>query len=124
MEFIKMPDLLVVSLLYEIGGMLCDATGKSKGLTVINNYPSDFKFDLIIYDYSFSPCLLGLVHKFNYPPLIGVSAFNNPSYTVDIVNGDKLGLTVKPYYLFYYDGDSMKIHQRLYNGFINFIDSL
>lgn len=123
MEFLKMPDLIVVIMLYEIGSMLCEATSASEGFQQIKNYPDDFKFDLIIHDYTFAPCLLGLLAKFNYPPIIGISAFNNPSYTADIVGGDKLGLTVKPHYLFYYDKD-MNVFQRLHNGFVNFLDSL
>lgn len=51
------------------------------------NYPNDFKVDLVIYDYTIGPCFLGFVHKFNYPPMIAVSAFNYPSYTSEIAGG-------------------------------------
>ena len=103
--------------------ILCEGIKMSKGIEVIKKYPNSFKFDLVINDYVCGPCLLGLLPKFKYPPLIGISAFNNPPYTVDIVGGDKLGLTVKPFYLLYYD-EHMSFGQRLHNGFINFFDSL
>lgn len=109
---------------YDFGAFMCEGIAKSvKGLDAIRNYPSDFKFDLVLHDYVCGPCLLGLLPKFKYPPVIGLSPFNNPPYTVDIVGGDKLGLTVKPFYLLKYDTD-MNILQRLHNGFFNFLDSM
>jgi len=101
----------------------CTELAKNKGFQVILNYPDDFKFDLMIYDYTMMPCMLGLLHKFNYPPLVGITAFCNPSSTADILSGDKLGLTVKPHYMTTYDKD-MNILQRLDNGFLNFFESL
>jgi hypothetical protein len=109
---------------YDFGAFMCEGIAKSvKGMKAIQNYPSDFKFDLVLHDYTCGPCLLGLLPKFKYPPVIGISAFNNPPYTVDIVGGDKLGLTAKPFYLLNYDTD-MNILQRLHNGFFNFLDSM
>ncbi|KAL7029777.1 hypothetical protein ACKWTF_006359 [Chironomus riparius] len=107
---------------YDFGALMCEGIKISKGIEVIKNYPDDFKFDLVIHDFVCGPCLLGLLPKFKYPPLIGISAFNNPPYTVDIVGGDKLGLTVKPFYLLHYDVN-MNFIQRLHNGVINFLDS-
>lgn len=108
---------------YSFGSFMCEGIGLSKGLDVIRNYPADFKFDLIVNDYTCGPCLLGLLPKFNYPPLIGITAFNNPPFTADIVGGDKLGLTTKPFYLLNYD-ISMNIIERLHNGFVSFLHSL
>ncbi|KAG5668646.1 hypothetical protein PVAND_016581 [Polypedilum vanderplanki] len=122
LELSKESSLESIFSYYNYGILTCEGIGKSKGLEIIKNYPNDFKFDLVIHDYSCQPCLLGLLPKFNYPPLIGVSAFNNPSWTVDIVGGDKLGLTVKPFYGLHYNND-MNFIQRLHNGFINFVDS-
>lgn len=103
---------------------MCEGIAKSvKGVEAIKSYPSDFKFDLVLHDYTCGPCLLGFLPKFKYPPVIGISAFNNPPYTVDIVGGDKLGLTAKPFYLLKYDTD-MNIFERLHNGFYNFLDSM
>lgn len=108
---------------YKFGSFMCEGIGLSKGIDVIKNYPKDFKFNLVLHDYTCGPCLLGLLPIFKYPPVIGMSAFNNPPYTVDIVGGDKLGLTTKPFYLLNYD-IHMNILQRLHNGLIHFMDSL
>jgi glucuronosyltransferase len=109
---------------YEFEQFMCEGIAKSvKGMNFIRNYPKDFKFDLVVHDFTCGPCLLGLLPKFRYPPLVGISAFNNPPYTVDIVGGDKLGLTVKPFYGLYYDSN-MNIFQRFKNGFFNFLDAM
>lgn len=108
---------------YDFGNFICGGIANSKGLNVIRNYPNDFKFDLVLNDYSCGACLLGLLPKFNYPPMIGISAFSTPPFTKDIVGGDKMGLTELPYYTLNYDID-MDIVQRLHNGFISFFDSL
>lgn len=71
------------------GHLSCLGMLNSNGLDVILNYPDDFKFDAVIYDFTCGPCLLPLVHKFKNPPLIAVSAFNNPPYTVDLIGGQK-----------------------------------
>jgi hypothetical protein len=65
----------------------CEGVLKSQGLDIVINYPSDFKVDLVLYDFLFGPCLLPLLHKFNYPPLVGVSAFNIPSIKRNLIGG-------------------------------------
>lgn len=45
----------------------------SNGYKQLLDYPEDFKFDLIIHDFTMGQCLLGLVHKFKYPPMVSVS---------------------------------------------------
>lgn len=69
---------------------VCDTIFKTKGgVDKILSYPNDFKFDLVINDFTFGPCLLPFIHKFNYPSIIGVTAFLNPSYSNNIVGGNK-----------------------------------
>lgn len=118
----RQPSLSAVFSFYDFNDYMCEGIRLSKGLDVIRNYPKSFKIDLVIHDFTCGPCLLGLLPQFKYPPLIGISAFNNPSYTVDIVGGDKLGLTTKPFYLLDYD-INMNFFERIHNGIINFIDS-
>lgn len=122
-QFSKMNRFETLLLVAGAGFELCTEFGKNEGLKTILNYPDDFKFDLMIYDNTAVPCTLGLLHKFNYPPLVGITAFCNPSSTIDIMGGDKLGLTVKPHYVLSYD-KNMNIFQRLDNAFLNFIESL
>lgn len=123
MEMSRESTLKAVFSFYDFILLLCEGIGKSKGIDVMKAYPKSFKFDLVLHDFTCGPCLLGLLPTFNYPPLVGVTAFSNPPYTVDIVGGEKLGLTVKPFYSLSYDVN-MNIIERVHNGFINFIDSL
>lgn len=112
-----------VKMIYEFMSSTCETIYKSKGVKQLVEYPDNFKFDLVIYDFTMTPCILGVLPKFKNPPLIGISAFSNPPYTADIAGGDRLGLRVKPYFSLYYDKD-MNIFQRLNNGFLNFFDAL
>lgn len=80
------------------------------------NYPDNFKFDLILYDFTLGPCILGFLHKFNYPPMIGLTAFNIPSYTVEIVGGH-IQYAYIPYFALNYDMD-MNFFQRIHNIYI------
>lgn len=123
LELTKETTLQTVFSFYDFGAFMCEGARLSKGLGVIRNYPKDFKFDLVINDFTCGPCFLGLLPQFNYPPLIGISAFNNPTYTADIVGGDKLGLTTKPFYHLNYDVN-MNFLERVHNGVISFLDSL
>lgn len=102
--------------------LACDGILKSKGLEQILNYPDDFKFDLVLYDVTCGPCMLPLMHKFKYPPLITVTAFNNPPYAVQIVGGQKYPATVPHYYSDY--SNRMNFQQRLTNHFLYFLDNL
>ncbi|KAG5685002.1 hypothetical protein PVAND_014205 [Polypedilum vanderplanki] len=102
-DFVEMSPWFNIMIFNGYGFDVCSSLAKSKGFWRILNYPDDFKFDLMINDYTVGPCLLGLLKKFNYPPLIGITAFCNPPTTADIIGGDKLGLTVKPHYTLDYD---------------------
>jgi glucuronosyltransferase len=93
-----------------------------KGLDIILNYPDTFKFDLIINDFTCGPCFLPLVHKFNYPSLIGVTPFNNPSSSVNLIGGHKY-----PSYVPHYVNNSpqsMNFIQRLHNNFLYWVEKL
>lgn len=57
------------------------------GFKQLQNYPSNFPIELIIHDYTVGPCFLGFMHKFGYPPLIGITAYNNPSFTSEFMGG-------------------------------------
>jgi glucuronosyltransferase len=122
-ELVNMPIWAGIMMFNGYGYDVCSAIYKNEGFWTIFNYPDDFKFDLMIYDYTSAPCFLGLLPKFKYPPLVGVTAFCNPSSTADILGGDKLGLTVKPHYLLDYDVDDMNVFQRIFNGFVNMFES-
>jgi glucuronosyltransferase len=69
----------------------CNSAGLNSrnGLEKILNYPDDFKFDLVINDFTCGSYLLPLVHKFKYPPVVAVTAYNNPSYSNLFYGGHK-----------------------------------
>ena len=93
-----------------------------QGLDIILNYPDNFNFDLIISDFTCGPCFLPLMHKFNYPSLIGVTPFNNPSSTVNLIGGHKF-----PSYVPHYVNNSpqiMSFKQRMYNNILYWIEKL
>lgn len=102
--------------------MGCSGMFASKGLDEILNYPNDFKFDVAIHDFTCGPCLLPLIHKFNYPPLITVTAFSNPPFTTLTLGGQKYPAYI-PHYMLNYPL-YMSFGQRLYNTIIYAADSM
>lgn len=119
----KFNEYLNVMMMFQLMTAVCVEAFKSKGFEQLMAYPDNFKFDLVINDYTMSPCMLAVLPKFKYPPQIGISAFSNPPYTADFMGGDRLGLTIKPHFSLSYD-KNMNIFQRLNNGFLNFWDAL
>lgn len=94
----------------------CQGMRKSNGIQTLLNYPKDFKFDLVLYDYSCGPCILGFLHRFNYPPLVGWTAFNNPPYTINVAGGHNF-YSYKPYFTSKYTSD-MSFWERVYNLYL------
>lgn len=106
---------------YEWCDASCDGILKSNGLDVIMNYPNDFKLDAIIYDFTCGPCLLPFLHKFKYPPLISVSAFNNPPYSLHLTGGNKY-----PAFVPHFSNEltqHMTFPERIFNTFIYAVDT-
>lgn len=101
----------------------CRAVMKGKrGLEKILSYPDDFKFDIVLNDFGAGPCLLPLIHKFNYPPVIGVCPFLNPSYTTYLIGGHKYPAYVP---LFIIDFPQvLNFYQRFYNHLLYWIEKL
>lgn len=100
----------------------CEGILASEGLDTILNYPNDFKFDAVIHDFNCYPCLLPLIHKFNYPPLISATAFSNPPFTNHLIGGHKYPAFV-PHYLLHYN-QLMTFPQRFFNTFVYAFDSV
>lgn len=101
--------------------IVCQGVLLSTGLDKILDYPSNF-FDLIVYDFTFGPCLIPLVAKFNNPPLVSVTAFANPPYTVDLIGGQKYPSYV-PHYAVNYPSD-MTFFQRVFNTYLHILDAM
>lgn len=99
---------------------VCAGILASKGLETILNYPDDFKFDVVLHDFTCGSCLLPLIHKFNYPPLIAVTAFSNPPYSIHTIGGQNYPAII-PHYLNNYEAE-MTFTQRIYNLYVYVID--
>lgn len=85
MKLTEESSLSAIFAFHDFTKLNCDGVLASNGLDVILNYPNDFKFDIVIYDFTCGPCLLPLIHKFNYPPLVAITAFGNPPFTNSII---------------------------------------
>uniref|UniRef100_A0A1B0CVV0 UDP-glucuronosyltransferase n=1 Tax=Lutzomyia longipalpis TaxID=7200 RepID=A0A1B0CVV0_LUTLO len=92
---------------------------KSTGFQQLLNYPDDFKFDLIIYDFLADAVLLPFAQKFNNPPVIALTAFYAVEYTVPVVGG-----TFSPSFVPYIFGaaDLDTFCSRLNNFIISHLD--
>lgn len=91
----------------------CQGFYQSKGFQTLLNYPDDFKFDLVLVDYTSEPCLVGFLKKFNYPVTVGMSAYSIPHYTYNFIGGHRQFSYVQ-HYEAQYDGN-MNFVQRLHN---------
>uniref|UniRef100_A0A182II97 UDP-glycosyltransferases domain-containing protein n=1 Tax=Anopheles arabiensis TaxID=7173 RepID=A0A182II97_ANOAR len=105
---------------YDYAISMCIGILGSEGYQTIMNYPRDTKFDLVLYDFTCGPCLLAVYDRFGQPPMVGVTGFNTPPYTTDLIGGHKYYAYV-PYYTLDYDS-SMNFFQRFYNAALHWID--
>lgn len=71
---------------YNLIGYLSRVLVETKGVQQLLNYPNNFKFDVILHDFTSSQFLLGFVEKFGRPPLISVSPFGIPPYIYAVSN--------------------------------------
>ncbi|KAJ6636140.1 UDP-glucosyltransferase 2 [Pseudolycoriella hygida] len=98
----------------------CECTTTTNGFKTLLNYPDDFKVDLVIHDYTGGPCFLPFVHKFKYPPLIGVTTYTNPSFTNQIIGGHQYYGYIPIHALFY--DDNMNFWQRFRNFLLYMVE--
>lgn len=97
-EFAKHSTYTSITHINGVFGTSDGITMQTKGLQSLLNYPRDFKFDLVLYDYTGIPGLLSVVmDRFGYPPLVGLTAFTNPPNTNSLVGGAPSASLV-PYY--------------------------
>lgn len=85
-------------------------------------YPDDFRFDLVIYDFTCGPCVLGFLHKFNYPPLVSLTGFSIPQFSHHLVGGHKPSSYV-PHFSLRYD-TKMDFFERMINFIVQNFDSI
>lgn len=119
-DLIGKQGLSGVKIFYEFLHRIGPEIYTSKGFHTLLSYPDDFKFDVVLYDYSKGPFLLGFLEKFNHPPLIGVTPFNNPPITSDLV-GNHMFPGYIPHFMTIYDVD-MKITERIHNTLVYYYE--
>lgn len=112
--------LEAVDLVYSYSTNACRGIQRAKGWKTLLNYPNTTKFDVVLYDFTLGPCLLGFLHKFNYPPLVSYSAFNNPPYTQLIAGGHNY-FGYKPYLTTKYN-NRMTFWERAHNLMLYAVD--
>lgn len=122
LAFATQPPTLSVVEASNIYTHACKAALASNGIDTLVNYPDDFKFDVVIHDFTFGPCLLPLMARFKNPPLISISAFANPPYTSDSIGGQKYPSYI-PHYAVNYSTE-MNFFQRFFNTYLYLIDWL
>lgn len=93
---------------------------KTNGFDALLQYPDDFRFDVVLYDFTAGGCLLPFLHKFNSPPLVAMTAYGNPSLLNSIIGGHQYYSYVPHYYLHY--GQDMNIFERLLNFAVHIIE--
>lgn len=67
-------------------------------------------------------CLMGFIHKFNYPPIIGISAFKMSPEILEVIGGHYYPAYI-PHFSLQYD-INMNFFERLHNTAINFYSHL
>lgn len=92
----------------ELSHLTCQGAVSSNGWKQLQNYPDNFKFDLVIHDFNAGFCLLAFLEKFNNPPVISITAFNEMS-TLARLMGNVLTPSISTLYAF----------KTLQKGFIN-----
>lgn len=106
-----------VDTLTAYGLLSCEGSLRSRGVQQLLVYPDTFRVDLILYDYTLGPCLLGFQHKFRYPPVVAVTAFNVPTYTSLVLGGHNYFAYI-PHFAVNYDV-VMNFWQRLENLYLH-----
>jgi glucuronosyltransferase len=70
-EMAKETSVEALRSFYTFGEFSCKGVESSEtGIKTLLSYPDNFKFDLVLYDFTIGPALLGIIKKFNYPPVI------------------------------------------------------
>lgn len=121
-DILRTMGLAAISPIYKWSVDSTQGILESRGWNTLMDYPDNFKFDLIIFDYTIGNCLLGFVHKFNNPPLIGISPFLNNPAVIDLI-GNPLFPAYVPHWSTAYD-IQMNFLERIHNTMVYFWDAM
>ncbi|XP_049841377.1 UDP-glucosyltransferase 2-like [Schistocerca gregaria] len=99
--------------LFDWGEMCCDHAINSEGGRRLMELTKNETFDLIIAEVMIQECLLGFVHEFGNPPLIGIIAYGSPPWANELVGNFHNPAYVNTYTLQH--TDHMTFLQRVHN---------
>ncbi|XP_059612714.1 uncharacterized protein LOC132259179 [Phlebotomus argentipes] len=93
----------------------------SKGYKQLLDYPDDFKFDLIIYDFVLGPLLLPFATKFPSTPIIGATAYSSSGFSIPVLGG-----TFTPAFIpsLFYPSQLETFQDRMNNFVLTYFDYL
>ncbi|XP_034482592.1 UDP-glucuronosyltransferase 2B15-like [Drosophila innubila] len=120
--FIGISSYATIPLMYKFGVKTAEYITVSKGLQQLLDYPDEFKFDVIINDCTMGPYLMGFVHKFRYPPVIGMTALSNNPVSIDFMSNSYFPALI-PYFSTLYK-PKMNFFERFDNTLIFALDTL
>ena len=78
LKFTKASPIELFTFYSESSKKSCRGSLESKGFSQLMKYPDDFKFDLILHDFTMDSCLLAVMSKFGEINAVGMSAYNAP----------------------------------------------
>lgn len=86
-------------------------------------YPTDFRFDLVLHDFTCGGAgLLAFIHRFNNPPLVVVTPYSYPSYTSFFVGGNQHYAYIPHYSLMI--ESAMTFWERVHNLIVYSVENL
>uniref|UniRef100_A0A182R038 UDP-glucuronosyltransferase n=1 Tax=Anopheles farauti TaxID=69004 RepID=A0A182R038_9DIPT len=118
----SMSPLELLAAFADLELAVCKHAIGSNQFSHLIDYPQSFQFDLIIHDHMAGPCLLVLLDRFHYPPLLVASATNIHA-SLESILGTPSYPGIIPSYLFDHPASS-GYFQQMYNFVITFAEQL
>lgn len=78
MEFNQAGALELFQLYTDVSRKACSGSLESRGYMELMTYPDNFKFDLVLHDFTMDYCILTVLSKFGEKNIVGLSAYNAP----------------------------------------------
>lgn len=98
----------------------CEYDFNTTGFHTLNQYPKNYKFDLIIFDASYGRCFYPLIQRFNNPPAVAVTPYRLPPILSNAF-GNHLHTSYTPYYNTEFS-TKMSFTERLQNFFYTYVE--
>ncbi|XP_059612716.1 uncharacterized protein LOC132259181 [Phlebotomus argentipes] len=116
----KINPFLQIFLFSDFSEIILKGSFQSTGFRQLLAYPSDYKFDLVIYDFFAFGILLPFAQRFGDPPIVALTAFYSVEFSASLVGG-----TLSPShvpYLVNSEGDLTTFSGRFSNFLLTHLD--